>query len=111
MKITLLAVSLLLLFSSTVMAANCSTYYCVGKVKTIYPHGGFKVVYLESEGDMSQLNCNLKDNKFITLKPTNGMFKEIYSMLLAAQMAQKNVTMRIIENSPDCELIYTRTNF
>ena len=110
MKITLLAVSLLL-FSSTVLAATCETNYCVGKVKTIYPSGPHGVVYLKSEGDMSQLNCNLKDNKYITLKPTNGMFKEIYSMLLAVQMAQKNVTMRIVENSPDCELIYTRTNF
>ena len=111
MKFKLVILFMLLLTSNTVFAAgSCNTVSCVGKVKTIYPNGDSGLIYLKSDGDMSQLNCTLNQGRFIVLKETNSRYKEIYSMLLSAQLAQTDVTMRIRENTPDCELIYTMIN-
>jgi hypothetical protein len=90
------------------VAGTCDSAGCTGKVKNLYPHGGTGHVYIEMDADnMSALNCTLFQGAFIVLKETNKRHAEIYSMLLTASVMGKDVRVRIIEGTPDCELIYT----
>ena len=97
--------SLLLAHSAFVYAA-CDPNLCSARVKTLYAHSNGKV-YLEMHGDMSQLNCTLDQGSFIVLKDNHARHEEIYSMLLAAQLANQEVVVRILNNSSDCQLVYS----
>ncbi|WP_368564808.1 hypothetical protein [Pseudoxanthomonas sp. UTMC 1351] len=90
------------------LAGVCDPAGCTGKVKTLYPHGSTGHVYIDMDADnKSVLNCTLSQGVFITLRETNKRHAEIYSMLLTASVMGKDVRVRIIEGTPDCELIYT----
>jgi len=98
---------LLVLCPLTSIAGTCDTIACTGKIIYLYPHGGNGSIYVEIDGNKEALNCNLTQGKYIVLKETSKLHSEIYSMLLAVTIAQKNIRIRIVENSPDCELAYT----
>jgi len=112
MKVRLQVVLYLLLFPVMSMAGTCNSISCFGKIDMLYPHGGNGNIYIQMEGiqlteNTAALNCTLFDGKFIVLKQTNKLHSEIYSMLLSATVANKDLKLRIVEASPDCELIYT----
>lgn len=90
------------------IAGTCDPAGCTGKVKNLYPHGGTGHGYIEMDADnKSALNCTLFQGAFIVLKESNKRHAEIYSMLLTASVMGKDVRVRVIEGTPDCELIYT----
>jgi hypothetical protein len=56
---------------------------------------------------MSNLNCTLTINTYITLSVANtARYKEIYASLLAYQLADRAVSIRINEQSNGCTVKY-----
>lgn len=54
----------------------------------------------------SELNCGTAPNGYVTLLKASKNFEVIYSTLLASRMADKKVTIRIIEDSELCDIAY-----
>ncbi|MBB3059893.1 hypothetical protein [Microbulbifer rhizosphaerae] len=90
---------------------GCQRLACVGKIDRIYlhPEGNIKITPpIGANGsDTSVLGCSLSEGVYATIKRSHPHFTEMYSMLLAAHMSGKDVYVRILENSPDCEVWYT----
>ena len=96
-----------LFWSSLALSGSCDSISCTAKITNLYPHGGNGKIYIEVDADKSSLNCSLDQGRFITLKETSKRHSEIYSMLLAATIAEKEIRLRIVDGSSDCELSYT----
>jgi hypothetical protein len=96
----------LLLFSATsVIYAGCSGNYCSGvKVKTLLSIKN-GIVYLDTTGVETSLNCTPISGKYIALGG-NGK-NMVYAMLLTAQTTNKDI---VIETSPsgNCLLNWVR---
>lgn len=89
---------------------GCRETGCVGEIDYIYLHrdGSIKFpppgkVIREPTGT---LNCRLGEGVYFTLKQSHPHFKNIYSMLLTAHSANKEMFVRIITGSKDCQVDY-----
>ncbi|MBV7262277.1 hypothetical protein KCG43_09730 [Photobacterium sp. WH24] len=101
---------LLMVFSPTVLA-ECNPTGCIGIGKeallSVYPnHTGH--IYLQAPAGKEKLNCKLVEGQFMVLKNTHPVFDAMYSTVLTALSTQKQLTVRIVENSEDCEVSYVR---
>jgi len=63
-------------------------------------------IYIDTDGDESNLDCQLVSNRYMTLKESHQNFSEIYAALLAAQFSERNVTIRVGVGSTDCAVSY-----
>lgn len=100
--------SFILIFSSTYTFASCSPQACVTKIKRLYLTGGTSgsILVMPTEVAQGYVNCTLKEGHYLTLKNDHPLFSEIYSTLLAIKIAEKNVRIRIVEESNNCEISY-----
>ncbi len=109
LKITIFLLSTLFATASIAEAPpffGCQSKGCIGIVGSIYVRNDGVVKIKAPDGaNTSSLNCTLTGGYF-SLKESHSRFKEIYSMVLSAQISQKNVYLRAIENSSDCEVYY-----
>lgn len=64
---------------------------------------------VQTSGDETALNCTPDSDVFLEIQESANE-KEILSVLLSAQMADKKATLRIIDNSPRCEIMYITLN-
>lgn len=98
-------------FAGVAPFQGCQRLGCIGKIDRIYlhPQGDIKVPppVGANGSDASAVACSLSEGAYFTLKRGHPHFSEAYSMLLAAHMSQKDVYIRVLENSPDCEVWYT----
>ena len=63
--------------------------------------------YVETTGDVSQLNCTPHSGDRMYLDGAKAGAESIYSLLLTAQSMDKPVArIRIIEGSSNCEITY-----
>ena len=87
--------------------AACSAIGCDDeKIKLLFPNINGKI-YVQSHGDMSQLNCTLDNGIYMVLDSTDANAEAIYSMLLTLQTAGKPISrIRIIEGSSNCKIGY-----
>jgi len=80
---------------------------CAGKIDRIYLHpSGVIKIPPPIGSDITNLNCSLSEGVYLTIKREHPHFKEMYSMLLTAHTLQKDVFLRYVENSSDCEIFY-----
>jgi hypothetical protein len=97
-----------LVLAAQLAGAECTAPSCVNaRVLQLYTEANGNV-YVQLSGTMSNLNCTLTSG-FVTLLATGSRFKEIYGSLLAAQLADRPVTVRINEGSAGCTIAYTIT--
>ncbi|NAW63878.1 hypothetical protein [Photobacterium halotolerans] len=97
-----------LLFSSTSWA-GCNNIACYGVGKDVLTR-----TYLASSGNIyigapvgkENLKCDLYSGEYMTLKMNHLLSREIYSTILTGIAAQKQLQIRIVENSPECEIDY-----
>jgi hypothetical protein len=90
--------------------AECITQGCWDVyVDEIYPEalGG---AWIQTSGDESLANCTVSGNTFLRLDNTMAGYKEMYATLLAAQLAEKKVSVRIAEGSNPCKIWYVTMN-
>lgn len=102
------------IFLANIAHAGCVAKHCSGNatevVNSIYPNTSGNV-YLEmtsNEEERGKLNCSLVEGRFAVLKGDHILFKEMYSLLLTAVMADKKLIVRIEEGSKDCQVRYFR---
>lgn len=103
-----LFVILTLFFASSTWAA-CNNIACYGVGKDVLTR-----TYLASSGNIyigapvgkENLKCDLYSGEYMTLKMNHLLYREIYSTILTGIAAQKRLQIRIVENSPECEVSY-----
>jgi hypothetical protein len=105
-KLIVAAGSILL---ATAAAAECTSQGCFEVyVEELYPtaEGG---VWVKTSGDETLANCTANSNVFLRLNVTAG-YKDIYATLLAAQIADKRVNIRVAEGTNPCTIAYVTLN-
>ncbi|MDO6708533.1 hypothetical protein [Photobacterium sp. 1_MG-2023] len=102
---------LFLMSPATWAACNNIACYGVGKevlTRTYLASSGN--IYIGAPDEKDKLNCQLVQGKYMTLKMNHLLYKEIYSTLLTGIAAQKHLQIRIVEESPVCEISYVMMN-
>jgi hypothetical protein len=95
--------------TAQIVRAECSAPSCTdARVLVLYTEANGNV-YVQLSGTMSNLNCTLVSG-FITLTATSSRFKEIYASLLAAQLSDRLVSVRINDGSAGCTVAYITMN-
>jgi hypothetical protein len=90
--------------------AECSATGCISVyVEELYPEaaGG---AWIRTSGNELLANCTVDSGVYLCLSGTSAGYKELYATLLAAQLADKMVNIRIIEGSNPCTIYYVTLN-
>jgi hypothetical protein len=104
----LLALAASLPFASAAFA-DCLPAGCYDVlIEELYPtsEGG---VWIKTTGDETLANCTSNSNVFLRLNVSAG-YKDIYATLLAAMIAEKRVSLRVVEGSTHCIVSYVTLN-
>ena len=106
------AMSVLLIFITTSLQveASCQALGCTAQVSELYISGTSdgRIFIKPSVDPNGIVQCNLAEGKYFTLKKTHELQPELYSALLTAQVSQKTIFMRILEDTSGCELMYIK---
>jgi hypothetical protein len=86
-------------------AETCSATGCIDKIQMLYVNADGDI-YIGMPGDEKLANCTAVSGVYFTLPPNAENKKEVYSALLAAQMADKVVHVRVKEGTNKCEIAY-----
>lgn len=89
--------------------AECSASGCWDVyIEELYPEaqGG---AWIRTSGNEALASCTADSNIYLRLNATPG-FKEVYATLLAAQLSEKKVGIRIVEGSAPCSIAYVILN-
>ena len=97
---------LIINISWTAVAGTCSTILCDAKIDILYVHENTNI-YVQPAADTSTLNCTLSQSSMV-LEKSNTMQQEMYSLLLSAKLADKEVRLRIEESSNICRIMYVQ---
>jgi hypothetical protein len=103
------AFTLGLIAMSAVAHSECSAMGCYGVyVEELYPEasGG---AWIKTSGNEALASCTADSGVYLRLDATGG-YKEIYATLLAAQLMDKKVNIRIVEGSNPCRIGYVTLN-
>lgn len=97
-------------FVSTLMigaaVAECTTWGCADVyVEQLYVSSasGF---YVRTSGNELLANCTPDSGIFLYVPNTSSQMKEVYATLLAAQLADKRVNIRVNEGTSPCTVAY-----
>jgi hypothetical protein len=104
-----LVVALGLFLIAGVASAECVASGCFNVyVEEIYPEatGG---AWIQTSGNETLANCSADSGVYLRLDATVG-YKEIYATLLAAQLTDKKVSIRVNEGSTSCTIAYVTLN-
>lgn|GEM_PF-866147 len=97
--------ALLLCFASAAHAV-CEPGWCRDeRITTFYISDH---LYLWTSGDESQLNCDLFQGDYLTLRRNHQSFDAIYAFLLSAYAQDEPVMVRVYEGSDGCQIAYAR---
>jgi len=92
-------------FIPIIASANCTKNGCTSKVDTLYLASSGNV-FIGTPDDEKLLDCDPVAGVYISLQAAHKNFEAIYSALLAAQLADKTVTLRIVNGSSSCLINY-----
>jgi hypothetical protein len=104
---------LIFLFASVNVYASCTADACIADqtdpIKKIYLTGNSDgQVYIEAPSGKENLDCTLTEGRFMVLYSSHPLFKETYSTMLAAVLANKKLFIRIKNGSAKCEIYYVQ---
>jgi hypothetical protein len=104
---------LITLFFSINVYATCGADSCTADqtdpIKRIYlTNLSDGQIYIEAPSGKENLDCTLAEGKFMVLTASHPLFKETYSTILAAVMANKKLLIRIRNGSTKCEVAYVQ---
>ena len=113
MKIALMISACLLValpFARPADANPCSGLNCaMTTVPRLYPASNVsnaRVYVQPTDGGQASLDCTPISGVYLTLKASHPLFSEIYASLLEATIHDRTVTLRVKEDSADCEILY-----
>lgn len=82
---------------------SCSSVY----VDKLYVNATSSAkIYIGTSGDESLLDCEAHANVYVTLDSSQANADKIYSTLLAAQLANKTVRIRVDTSTAGCKVSY-----
>ena len=91
---------------ATIVNADCNTGSCSGvTIDNLYAMSNGTIM-VETTGNEKNLNCTSYGAGFTSIDPNAAGKNAIYSLLLTAQTTNKNVYIRIVENSVNCRIAY-----
>ena len=98
--------SVLLLLLGGIAYGACTSTGCTDvRVTRLYVNTQY-VTYVLTDGDETALNCTLVSGVYMTLDHYDANYKSVYSTLLAAQIADRPVSIRTVDNSTNCKITY-----
>ncbi|MGP0171774.1 hypothetical protein ACSVIJ_07810 [Pseudomonas sp. NCHU5208] len=84
----------------------CSSVMCQNVyVERLNPNANGKV-YVATSGDETQLNCSAVSQVYLTFDLSEPAGNVFYSTLLAAQISDRKVSLRIVDGSQGCTVTY-----
>lgn len=87
-------------------SAECSASICANVfVDQLYVNANTHL-YVQTSGNETLANCVPHAGLFLVLNVNSNNFQEIYALLLAAQLSDKKVSIRISEGSNPCSISY-----
>jgi hypothetical protein len=95
---------------SSFASAECGALTCVDVyIEELYPEaiGG---AWVKTSGNEQLVNCTADAGIYLRLDGTLAGYKEVYATLLAAQLSEKKVNLRIAEGSNPCKVWYVTLN-
>jgi hypothetical protein len=93
--------------ASFMVNAECASTGCTGVyVDKLYANAASGLIYIGTSGDEKAISCSAVADAYVTLDIAETGANAIYSTLLAAQMSNKLVSVRTIDNSPKCKIAY-----
>jgi hypothetical protein len=88
--------------------AECAGGFCADVyVEQLYTYPGNSHFWLRTTGTETLLNCTPDSGVFLQVPASS---KELFALLLAAQMADKVVLVRIVEGSNPCAVSWVSLN-
>jgi len=105
--ITALAILTASLGAGSAAYAECSGKACKNvKVERLYVRNN-PTILISTTGDEAALNCLPVEGRYIELRAAHQKYDEIYSLLLAAKLADHNIWIRV-RNAPQspCSILY-----
>lgn len=86
--------------------ADCVPHICSGiYVERLYANSN-GLIYVATTGNESNLNCTPVSGGYLSFNLSDPAGDAFYSTLLAAQLANKTVSLRIVDASPGCQVQY-----
>lgn len=100
----------LFVFLSSPLFAECVPHICSDVfVERLYPNEN-GLVYVATSGSEAALNCNAVSGEYVSFNLADPAGEAFYSTLLAAQLANKKVSLRIADESEGCLVQYITIN-
>lgn len=95
--------------------ADCASVACDPvKVTKLYLHpaanGGAGTLFIATSGNEYSLDCAPNSGGYLNLYADTHLFKELYSMLLAALVSGKEVRIRLDSSANPCKVVYVVIN-
>ena len=86
--------------------AACGATGCIDVlIDELYVNSNY-LVYVATNGTETAANCTPLAGVYLTLDPSDSNYNAVYSLLLAAQLADRLVTIRIVDGSANCKISY-----
>lgn len=87
-------------------SADCLSYVCdQSRILALYTRADGNA-YIQISGNTSVLTCALVGGMYVKLPVSSPRFKEIYASLLAYQLTDRPVTVRMEDGVTDCTISY-----
>jgi hypothetical protein len=93
------------LLSSGLAHAACFSYYCTDTVGLIISDSTGVSLSL-SNGLGGLTNCTPSNGIYLRVPKSDPNYASHYAMLLAAKIADRAISFRPVDNSPDCSIGY-----
>jgi hypothetical protein len=111
--ISLLTLAFALAASAGTARADCANDRCDDvQVSELYLHNGHQRLLVSTNGVERNLgNCAAIQNNYIAVPKAHALFEQIYSLLLAAQLSGKSVTLRTLDTpGGECTVVWAAMN-
>ena len=93
--------------ASFMVNAECASTDCTAVyVDKLYANATSGLIYIGTSGDEKAISCSAVADVYVTLDIADTGANAIYSTLLTAQMSNKLVSVRTIDNSSGCKIAY-----
>lgn len=110
LALSISACLLALSFARPAAANPCAGVTCARTtIQRLYPASNVsdpRVYVRPTDGGQAALDCTAVSGVYLTLKTSHPLFGEIFASLLEATIHDKEVSLRMKEDSPDCEILY-----
>jgi hypothetical protein len=100
------------LFAAPILAhADCAIVNgraaCTGHIEQLFLHNSGQL-YIGMDGDETKLGCQPTEPTLVAIPTSHPLFASYLSMLLAAQLSGKTITLRFDATTGPCTVGYLR---